>query len=208
MGVRVGGIFELAGDKAAGGLARQLLCLFDGAGHPPGAGGEHQLGPIGHHQLATLHRHGVRHDDDHPVAPGRRHRGKADAGVAAGGLNNGAARADQALRLGIIQHGLGHPVLHRTGGIEGFQLCQQHGIQAQLLFQADKAEQGSAADQLIRCGVDLGHGSFSFSVSGSIGLHPVRAPRPAGSTSGQTSGRRAKIHPIHCTRRLSVENSG
>ena len=43
---------------------------------------------------------------------------------------------------------------------------QQHGIQAQLLFQAGEAKQGSAADQLVCRSIDLGHGSFSFLLFG------------------------------------------
>ena len=162
MGLGVGGVDELAGHKAAGNLVGQLLGPGNGSLHALGALGEHQLRAVGLHQLAALHAHGLGHDDDHPIAPGGGHGGQADAGVAGGGLDDDAALMQQALGLGVVDHGPGDAVLHGSGGVQILQLRQNAGLQAVLLFQVGQLQQGGAADQLIGGGIDMRHGNCSF----------------------------------------------
>ena len=130
MGLRVGGVHKLAGNKAVGDLLGQLVSLGDSALHALGAFSQNQLGTVSLHQLAALHAHGFGHDNDDLIAAGSCHAGQADAGVAGGRLNDGGILVQLAGSFGIVQHCLCNAVLDGTGGIEVFQLSQQLGFQA------------------------------------------------------------------------------
>ena len=160
MGGSVGGVIELVGDEAARDLRRQLPGLLDGRGHALAAGGQHQLCAVGAHEHPPLQTHGIGHDDDGPVASRRRHQGKADAGVAGGGLDDGGAGLQDAFFLGVVDHGQTHPVLDGTGGVEVFQLRQQPGLQAQILLHMGQLQQRGGTDQLLGGSVNVGHKGF------------------------------------------------
>ena len=162
MGLGVGGVHELAGHEAVGDLLGQLVGLGNGALHALGALGQHQLRAVGLHQLAALHAHGLRHHDDDPVAPGGGHRGQADAGVAGGRLNDDAALLQQALGLGVIDHGLGDTVLDAAGGVKVLQLGQHPGLQAELLLDMGQLQQGGLTDQLVSGSVNVRHNDSPF----------------------------------------------
>ena len=115
--VRVGRVHELAGDDGAGRGLAELVGLLDGALHALGAGREHDFGAVGGGELATLDRHGLGHHENHPVAALRGEHGKADAGVSAGGLDDGASGLERSVLLGGIEHGLGHAVLDGASGV-------------------------------------------------------------------------------------------
>ena len=118
MGFGVCRVGELAGNEAVGDLLCQLLRLGDSALHALCAFREHQLRAIGFHQLAALNGHGLGHDDDDAVASRGGHSGKADSGVAGGGLDNGCAGLQLAGALRVVDHGLGDTVFHGTGGVK------------------------------------------------------------------------------------------
>ena len=154
------GINELAGDKAARNLLRQLVGLGNGALHALGALGQHQLCAVGLHQLAALHTHGLRHDNNDAVAPGGGHRGKADTGVAGGGLDDDRTLLQQPLSLSIVDHGLGNTVLDGAGGIKVLQLGQKGGLKTQLLLNMGQLQQRSLADQLVCGSINVTHSHF------------------------------------------------
>ncbi len=158
MGLGVGGVDKLAGDKAVRDFLRQLLGLLDGSLHALAALGQHQLRPVGPHDLPALHRHGFRHGDDHPVAAGGGDCSQADAGVAAGGLDDDGAGLELPALLGVPDHGPGDPVLDGTGGVQVLQLGQEPGGQGQLGFDVVQLDQGSAANQLRDGMNDVRHG--------------------------------------------------
>ena len=160
VGLGVGGIDELACHEAVGDLLGQLVGLGDGALHALGTLGEHQLGAVGLHQLAALHGHGLGHDDDDAVAPGGGHGGQADAGVAGGGLNDDGARLQQALGLGVVDHGLGDTVLDAAGGVEVLQLGDDLRLEVMGLFDMGQLQQGSLADQLVSRSVNVRHSVY------------------------------------------------
>ena len=160
VGSGIGRVHKLAGNKGAGGNCGQLLGLGDSALHALCAIAQHQLGAVCLHQLAALNAHGFGHYNDNAIAPGCCHAGQANARVAAGGLNDHTARLQQALGLGIIDHGLGHTILHRTGGIKIFQLGQQSGLQVFLLFDMRQFQQRGFSDQLVSGCVNIAHGAF------------------------------------------------
>ena len=162
MRLGVGCIHKLAGHEAVGDFMGKLFRLGDGALHALGALGEHQLRAVGLHQLAALHGHGLRHDDDDAVAPGRSHGGQTDAGVAGGGLDDDGTRLQHALRFRVVDHGLGDTVFYRTGGVEIFQLGQDFRGQVLVLFDVGQFHQRGMADQLVGGSIDLRHENRSF----------------------------------------------
>ena len=143
----IGRVGELAGDEAVGNLLGQLVGLGDGVYHL-GAGGQHQLCAVSGHQATALHAHGFGHGDDNPVAPGGGKCGKGNAGVAGGGLNDHRVLVQNALFLGILQHGGGDTVLNGTGGVEQLNLCHDFGGNVMLLFIAGQLHQRGVTNEL------------------------------------------------------------
>ncbi len=64
----------------------------------------HYLGAVGLNNLAALDTDEIVDVDAKAVAFGRRDRGDADAGVAAGGFGDGVARLDEAVALRLFNH--------------------------------------------------------------------------------------------------------
>ena len=157
VGGGVGGVDELAGDKAVRYLPGQLLRLGDGPRHALGPLGEDQLRAVGLHQQAALHAHGLRHGDDDAVALGRRHRGQANPRVARGGLDNHRPRLQLTAGLSLVDHRFGDAVLRRPAWIEILQLRQDAGVQPQRFPDPDQLQQRRAANQLTDRCVDFWH---------------------------------------------------
>ena len=145
----VGGIAELIGNEGVGDFTGQLLGFGNRAFHARCAVGENQLGTVGLHQLPALQAHGLRHDDDHAIAAGRADRGETDAGVAGSGFNDDGFLCQESFRFRIVDHGPGHAILGRAGGIKVLQLGKNRGLQAFCLLQAGQFQQRGFADQLI-----------------------------------------------------------
>ena len=162
MGLGVGGIGKLRGDKASRDLFRQCFGFCDGAGHALGTGSQYQFRAKGLHQQAALDAHGVRHDDDGLVAPGGGNGAKSDAGISAGGLDDGGAGLQITGGLRVINHHFCHPILGGTGGVEGFQLGKDFCLQIICFFQIGQLKKRRVADQLINGSVDSGHNKRSF----------------------------------------------
>ena len=163
MCLRVRGIDKLPGDKAVRRLRGDLLGLGNGALHTLCTIGEDKLRAVGLHQLAALNAHGLWHDDDDAVA-----RGKADAGVAGGGLDDNRVALELAARLGVIKNGLGNAILDRACGVEIFKLCKQLCFELFRLFNVRKLQKRRAADQLVSRSIDLAHHHFLLNDVGSI----------------------------------------
>ncbi len=112
------GILELA--RHPGAIAQPGQDLFgprDGALHPLGAFGQHELGSQRPQHVATLLGHGIGHGEDAAIPPGRGNVGQADAGVPAGRLHDDHAGTQPALFHCIVDHRGANPVLHRIVGI-------------------------------------------------------------------------------------------
>ena len=152
---------KLPGDKAVRDLLRKFVCLGDRALHALRAFGQHQLRAVCLHQLAALHRHGLGHHNDDAVTARCRHRGKPDAGVAAGRLDDDRVGLQQSLCLGVVDHRLGNAVLDRSGGVEVFQLCQYLRAERVFFFNVGQLQERRLADQLIGGCIDVcRHGRF------------------------------------------------
>jgi hypothetical protein len=145
VGRRVVRVGELVEDLAPA-FPLHPLGQVPGALHAGFPAHQHQLGAVGLHGLAPLDGQVLGHDQHHAVAADGGGHGQGDAGVAAGGLDQGVAGPDLAPGLGLGDHGQGRPVLHRAGRIVALQLHQDHvGGFARKLLQTD---QGSVADEV------------------------------------------------------------
>ena len=153
----IGGVDKLTGNDAVRRLRGQLFRLFDRTGHALGALRQHQLGAVGLHQHPPLDRHGLRHDDDDPIALCRGDGGKADARVAAGRLDDGRAGLELPARLRVGDHRFGDAVLGAAAGIKGFQLSQHSGPQRVCLLNVCQLQQRSFADQFFGGLIDSAH---------------------------------------------------
>ena len=144
----IGHVGELAGNEAARRCGGKLLSLGDGALHALRPIGQNQLSAVGLEQIAALDAHRFGHGEDDLVPSGGRDGSQADAGVAAGGLDDDRAGLQQALGLRIIDHGLGDSVLDASRRIEIFQLAVDR--RAQLIFRdvVRQLQQRRSADQV------------------------------------------------------------
>ena len=156
----VGGVHKLAGDDAVGGLLLQLLGLGDSALHAFGTVGEYELCAICLHKLAALDGHGLGHGDDYLVAASRRHRGDADAGVAARGLDDGVVAAAHELAglLGLVNHVLGDAVFDGPGGVEVLEFDEHTSLEVLVGLKVGELQKRGVADKLIDGRVNLAHG--------------------------------------------------
>ena len=145
--LRVCGVVELLQDEAVGRLALQLLGLGDGALHAVRARRQNNLRAVGEQQNAALHAHRLRHGEDDAVSLDRGHKRQADAGVAAGGLDqHGFAGLDLAIALGGLDHGQADAVLHAAGRVAALQLGDYGGGGS--LGDPVQLNQRCAADQI------------------------------------------------------------
>ena len=149
VGPRVVGVGELVQHLA---LALRLHGLGQVARalHARLAAHQHDLGAEGLHGGAPFQAHVRGHDQHHAVALHGRGHGQGDAGIAAGGLDEGVAGADLAARLGVADHAQGRAVLDRTGRVVALQLDQDavaggtgQALQAHQRGVADEVFQGS-----------------------------------------------------------------
>jgi len=108
---------------------------------------------LGAHGLEVQHflrGHFVGYHQHHPITLGPAYQRQAQAGVASGGLDDGAAGTQAAVTLGGVDHGQADAVLDGTAGVLGFQLEEQRaeaGIEAADPYQrrvADQFEYGGA----------------------------------------------------------------
>ena len=89
----IGRVLELLRHDGVRDLGLQLLGRAMAPFMPMRAGRQHELGAEERQHLAALDRHGLRHDQDQPIAARGRDEGERDAGIAGGRLDQGARRA-------------------------------------------------------------------------------------------------------------------
>ena len=115
--VHVGRVFKLLGNPRARGAGGQLFSAGDGAFHAFFTRGQVERCAVGQHQAAAFNGHAVGHHQHEFVALHRGHHGQAHAGVARGGLDDGAAGLQLARLLGVFHHGQRNTVLDRAAGV-------------------------------------------------------------------------------------------
>lgn len=145
--LRVVGVVELLEEVAILSERRhKFLGLGDGTAHSLGGGGEDEVRPEGLEEDAAFHRHGFGHGKDELVSLGGGHHGKADAGVAAGRLDEGGlARSDVAALFGLGDHGKSDPIFDGVGGVGALELG--HNLGAGIGSDAVQLDKGGVANQ-------------------------------------------------------------
>ena len=142
----VGGVIELLGHPGVRGLFQNLLGACDGTFHAFGSRRQDKLRSQHGEEGTAFDTHRLGHGEDELVALGRCHEGEGDAGVAAGGLDDGGSLLDQTLRLGISDHGGTDTILHAPEWIEELAL---HGDRRrEILGDAIKAYEGCVSDRI------------------------------------------------------------
>ena len=134
----VGGVCELGGNERPRSFFGDLMCFRYGSLHAVCARCQHNRGAIGLRELATFDGHGFRHGEDHAVSACGGEGGKRDAGVAAGGLDDGCSWSDQAFFFGIVEHGDGDTVFYRPDGVEVFRLRKDAALGAECVRDVEK----------------------------------------------------------------------
>ena len=161
VGARVHGVEVLVGlegprDVAGQAVGHVVVALLALAGH--GGGGRDHLGSVGFEERNLLLRDFVGHDEHALVAhDGRRNR-QPGARVAGRRLDEGAPLLEQALLLGVLDHGDAYAVLHRVAGVEHLQLGEQGGLEAPV--QPGQAHYGRVAYRIEYAIVDFHVPSF------------------------------------------------
>ena len=139
-------VLELLGHEILRMLAEELAGGVHRARHPLDRRREVELGAEARQEALPLDAHVVRHRQDQPVALDRRRHRQADAGVAAGGLDDRRARLQEAASLGVIEHGDGDAVLDAPAGVQRLELC--HDDRPVWLGQAVQPNHRRPPDQL------------------------------------------------------------
>jgi hypothetical protein len=117
--VGVGFVGELAGEEPAV-LFGELSCLLDHAEATRRTGGNDDLCSEEAHELSPLDGEGFGHGDDEWITLGCTDHGEADAGVAAGGFDDGLAGLERAGFFCIFDDAEGEAVFDGAERIEGF----------------------------------------------------------------------------------------
>ena len=107
--------------------------------------GDHHLGAVGAQHVPLLLTHLVRRDEHGTVALELGHHGQAHAGVAGGRLHHGAAGGQASVRLSLLEHLQGDPVLHGASRVQVLQLDQHGGTDP--LGHPVQPHQGGVPDQ-------------------------------------------------------------
>ena len=102
--LRVGRVGELVGHEAVRMAGEQLFGGSDRSFHTFGGRGQHQLGAEVFEHHAALHAHGLRHGQDQLQSLGGADEGQAEAGVAAGRLDDDRVVLDQAVFDACLDH--------------------------------------------------------------------------------------------------------
>ena len=143
--VGVGGVFKLLRHPRVGGLRLQLFGAGDGAFHAFFFRCQIKLCAIGQHQAAAFDAHAVGHHQNQFVALDRSHQRQANASVARGRLDDGAAGLQRAGFFGVLDHGQCNAVFDGAAGVAALGLDPDVGIRAK---QAVDTHVGRVADGL------------------------------------------------------------
>ena len=156
-----------------GQLLRVLQCTVG----PFAASRQDDFGAECFEGLAALCRHIFRQHNLEVITPLRAYQCHADAGIARGGLNQRAARLQQPVTFGLINHGHGNTVLDGAARVLPFQLGQN--AYARVGAELADLHQRRIADEVQHI-LDNSHGSALDTVPGGpVGGHapPATAGR-------------------------------
>ena len=108
-------------------LFDELLGGEHGAGHAFDRGREDEFRAVAFEQPAPFERHVFGHGEDEPVALDGADERKADAGVPGRRLDDGGARLEAAVALGVLDHREGDAVLDAAARVQALELAEHGG---------------------------------------------------------------------------------
>src|SRR4051794_6922787 len=146
VGEGVGVVAVLVEHHPVGVLLGDLLGASYGLVGAAGRGRGDDLGAPHAQQLTPLLRGVLRHHADQPVALELRGHGQRDAGVAAGGLEDRASGAEDAVLLGLLDHLQHRTVLDGAGRVAVLELGPEAYVGGRR--QARQTDQRRAADRV------------------------------------------------------------
>lgn len=129
-------------------LRFQRFGFCDGSFHAFGPWRQDDLRAKGFQQVSAFDAHRVGHRQDQSVFANGGDERQADSGVAAGRLDDDAARFEQAFFLCVVDHGQRYAVFHAAGRIEIFEFCNDPGGKVVFAAVLVQFEQRSVADQI------------------------------------------------------------
>ena len=113
----------------------------------------HDVGAVRAQQIDLFLRHLVGHYEDASVSANGGGHGKAGARVSAGRFDDGAARLEQSLRLGGVEHRDRRPILHTSAGIHIFDLRKYEALCAVgNLVQLDQRRVADRFERVLKVG--------------------------------------------------------
>ncbi len=147
MGMGIDGVVELVRQKI---LVRMFpghpVDLFDGSVGSQVGWGQQEFGPHALEDAFALQAGGLGHGQEQAIALDGAHHGQTDAGVAAGGFDDGLLRGQLAGGFRGLDHGQGRAVLDGTAGIEIFQLDVD--LHLRMGIEAVQTDNGGLPDEL------------------------------------------------------------
>ena len=111
-------------------MSQNVFCLCNGTFHAFFARSQKKFCSKVSKQGSALYTHGFGHGKEQSVLFGSADKGKGNACVAAGWLNNGGMGIDQTLVLRRFYHGDTNTVFYTGQGILKFKLCQDCSIES------------------------------------------------------------------------------
>jgi len=162
----IGRVLKLVGHETVRRLGDDLLGPAHGAGHALGSGCEQDGGPERLEHAATLDGHRLRHRKYQLVALGCADVRQADSGIAAGGLDDGAARPDLARLLRGLDHGVRDAILDAPERVEGFHLGDH--LRSETSGQPVQTHERCVAYTIDDGIQDMGHGRTSSFAPGQV----------------------------------------
>ena len=161
MNGRIGRILELLQDDGSWRAVPQLLSLADGALHAFAARRQDDFRAVSLREFAALDAHRLGHRQNDFVATNCADKRQADARVAAGRFDDGAALAENAFLLGIENHTEGNAVLDAATRIEELHFRDDVRFQVAIRSKGAELYQRRLADELGDCVVNS-HNVFLF----------------------------------------------
>ena len=122
---RVCRVLELLQDNRARCFIAQGFRFGDRTFHAVGSGGQDEVGAECFQQITAFQAHGFRHGQYQFISFGGRDEGQSDAGISAGGLDDGGSRFQDPFFFGIFDHCQGDAVFHTACRVEVFQFSDQ-----------------------------------------------------------------------------------
>ncbi len=168
------------------------------------------LGPVGLEHVTLVLAHLVGADEDAGVAAALGDEREPDAGVAARRLDDGAARLQQPVALGGLDHAQRDAVLDRASGVEVLDLREDRAAHPRVLDDGAELDEGGVADEVrdVLCILHrpiLGAGARPLrSRARAVGDPRVtvvtHAPRARGGHAHGTGTSRTQDRPDRCLR--------